>query len=114
MAQLTEAGCSQGEYVGNGRGEEEATASVAVTEDDQADVEHNYQCQDATDVECDVNHTKPLSILYDCETTGLSIYRDHITEIAAKVVNPPVPLSNPNFSSLVRTGRNISVTGKLI
>ncbi len=37
-------------------------------------------------VECEAEHTKPLIILYDCESTGLSIYRDHITEVAAKVI----------------------------
>ncbi len=59
----------------------------------------------------EVDDSLPLLILFDCETTGLSIYVDHITDIAAKVINPPVPLNHPTFSSLVRTGRNISSAG---
>ncbi len=100
-------------YVGNGQGEDEATTCDGPTEDDLPDVEHGYQYPATTNNECDIDHKKSLTIIYDCETTGLSVYREHITEIAAKVVNPPVPLSNPCFSSLVRSGRNISVSGKI-
>ena len=56
--------------------------------------------------------SRPLLVFYDCEATGLSVYSDHITDIAAKVVNPPVPVPSPTFSSLVRTGKTISATGK--
>jgi len=49
----------------------------------------------------------PLFILFDCETTGFSIYSDHITEIGAKVIASLIPIINPTFSSLVRTARNI-------
>lgn len=103
-----------GVYVGNGQGEDEATTCVTdgPMEDDLPDVEHGYQYPETTNNECGIDHTKSLTIIYDCETTGLNVYREHITEIAAKVVNPPVPLSNPCFSSLVRSGRNISVSGK--
>ncbi len=31
-----------------------------------------------------------LCFLYDCEATGLSIYNEHLTEIAAKVVGVPL------------------------
>ena len=51
----------------------------------------------------------PLYIFYDCETTGLSIYKDHLTEMAAEVVfseNAPT-LTQPTYSSLVRTTRRI-------
>lgn len=112
MHRISEAGCSTGEYVGDGRGED-----VAMNEppnDDNLPDELEPQVVEATDeeMECDGNHDKPLLILYDCETTGLSIYKDHITEIAAKVVNSPIPLDFPTFSSLVRSGRSISATGK--
>lgn len=53
------------------------------------------------------DNAHPLLIFYDCETTGLSIYDDHLTDIAAKVVKSPVPLSSPTFSSLVRTSRRL-------
>ncbi len=45
--QLTKAGCCLGVYVGNGRGEDEATTCVTdgPTEDDLPDVEHSlYKC----------------------------------------------------------------------
>ena len=53
----------------------------------------------------------PLLFLYDCETTGLSIYNDHITDIASKVIACPVPLLTPSFSSLVKTSKYISAPG---
>lgn len=47
----------------------------------------------------------PLLFFYDCVTTGLSIYDEHLTEIAAKVVWVPlsqaiVRLSIPVLSIL--------------
>ena len=55
---------------------------------------------------CEQAH--PLLFIYDCEATGLSIYDDHITETAAKVVGVPLSsLSQPSFSSLVHTTRKI-------
>ncbi len=62
----------------------------------------------------DVNESHPLLILYDCETTGLSIYSDQITDLGAKVIQPPISVPNPTFSSLVRTSRNISAAGILL
>lgn len=53
---------------------------------------------------------KNLFFLFDCESTGLDIYRDHILEIAAKVVN--VAVSQPSFSSLVHTLRDIPTEGE--
>ena len=54
----------------------------------------------------------PLLVLFDCETTGFSIYSDHIMDIGAKVVATPVPVSKPTFSNLVRTPRNIPAPSK--
>lgn len=55
----------------------------------------------------------PLLFFYDCETTGFSVYNEHITEIAAKVVGFPLSLlSRPAFSSLVMTTRNIPKVGE--
>ena len=42
---------------------------------------------------CEGDDSCPILILFDYETTGLSIYADHITDVGAKVLNPPVPLS---------------------
>uniref|UniRef100_A0A1X7TME0 Exonuclease domain-containing protein n=1 Tax=Amphimedon queenslandica TaxID=400682 RepID=A0A1X7TME0_AMPQE len=69
------------------------------------------------EVHCDIdyvnenrsNDAHPLSIFYDCETTGFSVYNEHITVIAAKVVGVPLSLfSQPILSSLMKTSRNIS------
>ena len=46
------------------------------------------------------------------EASGLSIYDDHIIEIAAKVVGVPLSaVSQPSFSSLVHTLRTIPKKG---
>ena len=40
--------------------------------------------------------------------TGFSVYNEHTTEIAAKVVGVPLSsFSQPTFTSIVKTGRNI-------
>lgn len=59
-----------------------------------------------------VADSNPLFILFDCESTGFSSYSDHMTDIAAKVLFPPTTLSEPTFSSLVRTSRYIPAKGK--
>ena len=51
----------------------------------------------------------PLLFLFDTETTGLSIYEDHIVKIAAKVSLSAI--SQPSFSSLVHTPRNLPLKG---
>ena len=66
------------------------------------------QQEDSTD------NAHPLMFLYDCETTGLSIYNDHIIELAAEVMDCPVPHTNLSFSSLVKTSRRIPLPGNFI
>ena len=107
MQTMQGAGCSVGEYIGNGQGEAEPTTEALILADDGMDV-------DLGDEHPNVEETDdklPLHIFYDCETTGFSIYSDHITDIAAKVVASPVPLDNPTFSSLVKTSRRIPTRG---
>jgi len=41
-------------------------------------------------------NSKPFRILYECETTVLSIYADHIVDIAPKVLNSSFTISS-NF-----------------
>ena len=51
-----------------------------------------------------------VSILtfYDCETTGLNIYYDNTTKIAANIVGmTQFSASQPSFSSLVDTPHHI-------
>ena len=98
MERLQGAGCTVGEYVGDGQGE---SASVG-TLDAGPEVERQELEEDADDD--DKNETgsedHPLLILYDCEATGLSVYSDHITDICAQVIAAPTPLLHHTFSSL--------------
>lgn len=113
MGALQGLGSAVGEYYGDGQGEcygmAEAMDSVAqaVVCDDSGLVEDLLleQNEDSSD------DAQPLLFLYDCETTGLSIYNDHIIEIAAEVVDCPVPHSNTTFTSLVKTSRRIPLPG---
>ncbi len=47
-----------------------------------------------------IGDSRPLLVLFDCKTTGLSIYVDHITDIAAKVMNPPITLNDLRSQAL--------------
>ena len=58
---------------------------------------------------------KPLLFLYDCETTGLSCYNDHIIEIASIVLvpdNAPASITKSKFSSLCHTSRQSNPGGE--
>ena len=95
-------GQATGEYIGNGKGEQnDQTLILPDSEENGMEIEpaeeHLYDFDDDLDI----------------ETTGLSIYDDHITEMAAKVVGMPQSgISQPSFTSLVHTSRNISKKGK--
>lgn len=114
MATLRSVGCTVGAYVGDGRGEEEVCESAPVSSMDIVPgIQYVVSGDESMEQDCqELDGTRPLHFLFDCETTGLSIYADHITDIGAKVLNPPVPLTTTTFSTLVRTGRNISSAGK--
>ena len=114
MEQLCCAGATVGEYVGNGLGETERTDSDDKCDEDieanEVDDHHDHESNVESGGSSDDAH--PLLLFYDCETTGLSVYSEHITEIAAKVVGvPQSSFSQPTFSSLVKTSRNISKKG---
>ena len=98
MVALRDVGCSVGEYVGE--------MMVILREWKITDVDHGKQNLDDDDDSGSTNdgNSHPLLVLYDGETTRLVVYADHIT----KVLNPPVPLPT-TFSSLVRSGCNISI-----
>ena len=68
------------------------------------DHQHSEEDEDKYVDASGTNDSHPLLIMFNCETTGFSIYSDHITDIAAtKVVTSPVPVHQPTFTSLVHT-----------
>lgn len=123
MEKIRDAGCAVGEYAGNGQGEVENVTENVTQEspsctdldfgavDADLGVEESFEDEIWNENEDDGDDTQPLLIFYDCETTGFSIYSDHITDIAAKVVASPVPVTVPTFSSLVKTSRSIPSAG---
>ena len=113
METLRGLGSAVGEYAGDGQGEMESDAMAATSaEQESIDAEPEVDDQSMEEEEEEnSDDLHPLLFFYDCETTGFSIYNDHITDIAARVVASPVPLSCPTFSSLVKTARRIPPAG---
>ena len=117
MVTLKDVGGVVGEYAGDGNGEAnsseyfEEVGNCSEADPPQSQPDHIEE-QESTS-ECSTDHL-PLLVLYDCEATGLSIYKDHLTDIAAKVFNPPIPLPASTFSSLIRTSRTISAPGNIM
>ena len=113
MEQLHCAGATVGEYVSNEQGETERTDTEDKCDEDVEAVVDDHECEEASRGSSDNAH--PLLLFYDCETTGFSVYTEHITETTAKVVSVPLSsFSQPTFSSLVKTSRNISKKGNTI
>ena len=114
METLRGVGCTVGDYAGDGRGEIEVPVDTAV--DDMVDTEPmelQFSTEDKEDGSSgDMDESRPLLTLFDLETTGFRVYSEHITDIGAKIINSPVPIPNPTFSSLVRTSRTIPPKGK--
>ena len=55
----------------------------------------------------------PLLFFFDTETTGLDIYEECITEIAAKVVGEPAStVTQTSYTSLVRATKSIPRKGR--
>ncbi len=102
MEHLRGAGCSVGEYAGDGQGDSMSTELHSTREgsvDAGPEVEHLELEEDDDDDGIDIGHDDhhPLLIFYDCEVNGLSIYSDHITDIGAKWWHVRLPCSNPLF-----------------
>ena len=107
-------GCAVGEYVGDGQGESDSVTQPTTSADlDSVDADPGVDDQSQDEDQDSSDDAHPLLILYDCETTGFSIYDDHITDIAAEVIASPAPLHTPTFSSLVKTSRRIPAAGTM-
>ena len=83
----------------------------------EANLDTNPETKDGYEEEQESSseNARPLLFFYDSEATGYSVYNDCITEIAAKVTGVPLSsISNPSFSNLIHTSRNIPERGKEI
>ena len=107
-------GCTVGDYVGDGKGDSESATQNEPDFDSMDADAFEVDDHSLDEEEASIDSAHPLLIFYDCETTGFSIYSEHITDIAAKVVASPVPLSAPTFSSLVKTSRRIPAPGTVL
>ena len=111
METLRGLGSAVGDYIGDGQAESSATQPTSI-DFDVIGAELGLDDQPLDDFEEESSdNAHPLLIFYDCETTGFSIYDDHITDMAAQVIQSPVPLETPTFSSLVKTSRRIPTAG---
>ena len=111
MEQLHGAGHVVGEYVGGGRAdmeqEDEGNDDQRMETDDSG---IQLDCDDGLGEDADT--LEDALFLFDTETTGLNIYEDHIIEIAAKVTSVPLyAVTQPSFTSMVHTPRNIPWKG---
>ena len=104
MNSLARLGEAVGEYSSHGQGEQENPTQV-----DQDGENDDEDSMETCDTNSETSDSKPVHVFFDIQTTGLSIYNDHVTDIRAKVVGAPSSqLSSPSFASLVHTPRNIS------
>lgn len=120
MEELRGFGHAVGEYVGEGMGDVEDDADKLAETDNIVDAELDH----ADAKECSLDEEReedrseksyPLLFFFDCEATGLSIYHNSITEVAAKVVGvTQSSVSQPSFSSLIHTPRNIPRKGNKV
>lgn len=116
MEALHAVGHAVREYVSGGQGD-----APSQVEDPHPDVEMEIidaeeECVDPGEFDSDANDQEEQEdssdqaqalMFFDYEATGLSIYDDHVTDIAAKVVGVPLTsVSQPTFSILVHTPRN--------
>lgn len=118
MVQRQEVGIAVGQYQGGGQGENEAPdpdeEPAAPVEPEPMDTdcfsENDLGLEDTETVRS--THKAPLLFFFDVETTGLVVYNDFIIDIAAKVVDiPHSAVSQPSYTSLIRTSKTIPSKG---
>ena len=138
MATLQAAGIGTSQYKGDSRLDEDEQNSdddmddafdstYGETNSDAEDHIIGYSLPDAANLCVDIgstyssfdvsntdpgDQTKSLMFFFDYETSGLSMYKHHITELAAKVVAPSeVFISVTQFSALCYTALTITPSG---
>ena len=64
----------------------------------------------SADVDAPPSDELPLLFFFDCESTGGSMYNDHIIEVSVKVVAVPdsVSITPHQYGSLIHTSRTIA------
>ena len=118
MITLRAVGCTTAEYVGSS-GTAEATSSTAIEERDEVVDEEDQPFGDentdeheevSADVDGPSSDELPLLFFFDCESTGGSMYSDHIIEVGAKVVAVPdsVAVTQRQYGSLIHSSRSIA------
>jgi hypothetical protein len=101
METLSGMGNAVGEYIGHGRGDSDNAAEVSASVDrDIVDADLGVDDLSMDEDEDSSDDAHPLLYFYDCETTGFSIYSDHITHMLLKLSTvqclsepPPSPVS---------------------
>ena len=119
MITLRAVGCTTAEYVGSS-GTAEVTSSTAIEERDKVVDEEDQPFRDenntdeqeevSADVDKPSSDELPLLFFFDCESTGGSMYSDHIIEVGAKVVAVPdsVGVTQLQYGSLIHSSRSIA------
>ena len=92
MVTLRGASCTVGECVSDGEGET-----------DPGD-EHQYS-EEEDDKECEPDDSSPLLVLFDVETTGLSIYADHINRYWSQSASPCIT----HYSNILQSGEDSNI-----
>ena len=119
MITLQAVGCTTAEYVGFS-GTAEATSSTTIEERDEVVDEEDQPFGDenntdeheeaSADVDGPSSDELPLLFSFDCESSGGSMYSDHIIEVGAKVVAVPDSVSDTQrqYGSLIHSSRSIA------
>ena len=91
-------------------------STAAVDDDNEAEDDQDATTADDYDPSTDdtiiaesQSNMLPLLFFYDCESTGGSMYDDHIIEVGAKVVAAPgsADISQFEYGSLIHSSRTI-------
>ena len=115
MITLRAVGCTTAEYVGSS-GTVEATSSTVIEDkdDDDQPLEDENSIDERDEISADVDAPPsdelPLLFFFDCESTGGSMYNDHIIEVGAKVFAVPdsVSITQHQYGSLIHTSQTIA------